>query len=579
MPRRLLLALILLVAAPLVLLGWLSASSVRENRQQAESRLARLLSSQLADADRQVSGLFQRYAADLQGELVSSTETIETLKRLRREHPIVRQGMYVNGDGKLVFPTAKDLNGADASEVAAALPGLIDARPLRSSGSESARSETTDPSAIRIVRFASEGAKASKRQPNSPPLRWDWQSWYMGDGAQVVYWQRAADDGSMIGVLLERSRWMSDIIALMPDATLDSQATEKTSPESATLTNLSLPNAASSGQTPIGHLALVDEARQPVYRWGQLGQVEQVLLVTRPLSSPLASWQFRLYTDPELLPQSSPWPIYLSLGSIGVLLCSVGGYVLTSVQREMSKAESRVSFAGQVSHELRTPLTNIRLYTELAEKDLERMADEQSKQALTKRLKVIDHETKRLQRLVSGVLEMIRPSKRCAGVRRIPTDPEALVDNVIEQFEPTFAAAEISLQRRMDCGGEIEIDPDVVELVLVNLLSNVEKYVPRGGHCRIACQVVRDSSGSPRRLCIVVDDDGPGIAAMHRVKVFAPFQRLDDSVNAPSGTGIGLTIARRAARRHGGDLVLATKHRSPGAKFELTIPLSTSAKT
>ncbi|KAA5545238.1 HAMP domain-containing histidine kinase [Roseiconus nitratireducens] len=585
MPRRLLLALLLLVAAPLVLLGWLSARSVEDSRQRATERLAALLSTRLIDADREVGELFDRYADQLQAELAETSNIYAALKRLRRENPIVRQGIYVDSDGVQIFPTAADMNGSDEAEVAAGLPGLIDARPLPSRLPDASDARGSDvsrrpslPGMIRPVVFEVAAAKAAGsagkaatksagRSQTPPPTLVAWQQWYLGDGAQIVFWKQLPDR-STVGILLDRSRWMADIISLLPD-----QPPAATQPPS----QRSRPASANADATPLFQVSLVDESKRLIYRWGSTDEPNRPPLATRNVTRPLTSWQFRLHTDGDLLPDLNPWPMYLSLGGIGLVLLSIGAYVLTSVQRQMRLAQSRVSFAGQVSHELRTPLTNIRLFTELAESDLANLQEGPAKSSLVKRLQVIDHESKRLQRLVTGVLEMIRPTGKQSGVRTRPTDVCELISGIIEQFRPSFASAEISLESRCECDHPIAIDPDVVEMVLVNLLSNVEKYVPQGGGCWLQTETVADQATGRPQLRVLVDDDGPGIGATDRHRVFAAFQRLDDSISAPSGTGIGLTIARRAARRHGGELALLSKSKHGGATFELILPIQTAS--
>ncbi|WP_372898790.1 sensor histidine kinase [Stieleria sp.] len=549
MPRRLFLALILLVAAPMVLLGWMSANAIKASQVAAKENLATLLSSQLYDADRRIVQLFDGYALRLNEQLDESPSVFEALRRMRREVPIVRQGIVVDPSGTMVFPRPSDSVGIDATEVAAALPGMVDARPLPNVNSDSQ---------------SSVGKVASRTTFTESA----WQQWYMADGAQVVYW-RTRDDGSTVGVLLERSRWIADLIAALPDHRGRLMAPPPLRPtEGGSKVEL-----AELAATPIGSLTLVDEAKRLVYRWGEVDEFSLPPLVTSPLSPPLASWQFRLHVDQSLIPSSSAFPTYLSSAGIALLLLSVGFYVLTSVQRQVSEAKSRVNFAGQVSHELRTPLTNIRLYTELAESDLKRITNSDASESLARRLEVIDHESRRLQRLVSGVLEMIRPSGKPLGVRREPTDIGELIGGIAEQFTPSFKAAGLTLQTVCRCRDQVSVDGDVVEMVLVNLLSNVEKYVPRGGQCVIECDLLDDASASTRTLRVVVSDDGPGIAKAHQEKIFRPFQRVDDSIHAPSGTGIGLTIARRAAVRHGGALVLSSEPCLGGATFTLTLPI------
>lgn len=605
MPRRLFLALLLLVAAPMVLLGWMSVSAVRSSEAAAKQSVTNLLSTQLYEADDRMTLLFEGYAVMLDRELEDGLPITQALRRLRREVPVVRQGVLVDRTGILLFPPADDSVGVDSSEVAAMLPGMIDARPLPSRQFDNAfqnnafknnapldhvsvgnvapgdrnqaepqqqemqqvtqqemqQQAVFDPPQNRVpdldpmLQMDQQRRLQSNHHPVQQFVDSAWQQWYMADGAQVVYW-KLRDDGSTVGLLLERSRWMADLIAELPD---DTSALALKTKDLSTAKNASV--------------ALVDEANRTIYRWGDSQQFKLAPLVTSDLSTPLASWKLRLHVDPSVIPSSSPIPMYLSLGGIALVLLAIGFYVLTSVQRQIAQAKSRVSFAGQVSHELRTPLTNIRLYTELAESDLKRVQACDATRSLTKRLEVIDHESRRLQRLVSGVLEMIRPTGKRIGIRKVPTDLCDLVAGIADQFTPSFRAAEIELETHCDLTDPVSIDPDIVEMVLVNLLSNVEKYVPKGGRCWIECTLAGPHDSQPGPLQIIVADNGPGIGAMHRTKVFRAFERLDDSVSAPSGTGIGLTIARRAAQRHHGDLTLLSKSRYGGATFQLTLPI------
>ena len=588
MPRRLFLALILLVAAPMVLLGWMSASAVKSSQAAAKESLTRLLSRQLEDANVKIVQLFDSYAQQLNRELQSDADIVESLRRMRREMPVVRQGILVDKRGFLLFPSADDVVGVDANAVAASLPGLVDARPFSNSDVDSDQADARDKktqseSGKQMLRSAPTTKSLSKDDERvnakAEPEKSGWQQWYMAGGAQVIYW-RELSDGSSAGVLLERSRWIADLIAVLPNhqPVLSTSLSEYLRGMSSENTGGDRPGKQlTSGRTAIGSISLVDESKRAIYRWGDPDEFRLAPLVASELSMPLASWQLRLHVDPSVIPAESTLPLYLSLGSVAILLLSTGFYVLTSVHRQISDAKNRVTFAGQVSHELRTPLTNIRLYTELAESDVEKMEPSPSAQSLLSRLEVIDHESRRLQRLVSGVLEMIRPSGRRSGPRIQRTDVNDLIDGIVQQFMPSFKAAGLSIESQCCDALSVSIDPDIVEMVLVNLLSNVEKYVPGGGRCRI--EATKDSSATLGTcLKVLVEDDGPGVGSIHRRKVFRPFERLDDSINAPSGTGIGLTIARRAAERHGGRLELCSKSTLGGAAFELLIPIEVSDK-
>ncbi|OYP32255.1 sensor histidine kinase [Rhodopirellula sp. MGV] len=596
MPRPLFLALLSLVVTPIVLLGWLSASAARQSEIAAKETLAALLSTQLVEAQKSVHDVFRSYADQLDrafeldpGRTSPEIALESRLRQLRRSNPIVRQGFIIGLDGDLVFPTELDLSGRAGAEVAATLSGILDSRPQFRPVAGTDYGNATSGlqyQAIQVkggqppVEQKSQATTAASEQPAQ------WQQWYMGDGAQVLYW-RALPSGPTVGVLLERSRWMSDLIAALPDDDVVAAQTSESGERTLNGKTLSVPR--------LGSVRLVDEAKRSIYRWGDVAAFDQEPLTVLELDEPLPSWQLQMFVDPALTPGSSLLSLYLSLAGIGILLLLVGVYVLTSVRRQIVEARSRVTFAGQVSHELRTPLTNIRLYTELAELDLAKLAGttrpdaassgdtkaDESVHSLASRLQVIDHEGRRLQRLVSGVLEMIRPSGKRAGVRRQQTELCPLLTQIAHQFEPSFETAGLTLNIECQVDVPVMIDPDVFELVLVNLLSNVEKYVPSGGRCLVECELMetdRDETNSSM-LVVTVSDDGPGIGRRHRKRVFEPFERLDDSISAPSGTGIGLTISKRAATRHGGDLELLAASSIGGAAFRLTLAIDDALLT
>ncbi|TWU02651.1 Sensor protein KdpD [Stieleria varia] len=565
----------------MVLLGWLTTSTMRTRREQAERNLAGLLSQRLNEFDEEIQQRFDRYVRDLSKTLSSRSNAIALLKDMQRSEPILRTGIFVSADGLMLFPQRPNEADADALLLYSALSAMVDARPKSkaaessydvTSGSPQAtsdgkgkvvkngRSRSFDPTqedatqeiADRVLQSKGGASAMQRTAPVSIENDHQWQVWYMDEGAQLVLWF-GRTDGSAVGLLLERSRWMSDLISILPDSISSDAESDDQSP------------GRSSGFT-----ALVDETQRIVYRWGDDIDATTQPTVSRDVSPPLSSWQLQYHAAGELLPSESPVSTLSSLAAVAILLLSLGAYVLTSVQRQMASARSRVNFAGQVSHELRTPLTNIRLYTELAESDLQKLSHDESRESIGRRLAVIDRESRRLQRLVSGVLEMIRDSGHRSGVRRVLVNPNELIQQAIEQFEPGFAAVGISIQQDIQSDSQVMIDPDVFEMILVNLLSNVEKYAGAAngiaaGQCRITSRIVSD------QLVVTVSDDGPGIAPSSHRRVFQPFSRLDDSINAPSGTGIGLTIARRAAERHSGELKLVPSDR--GATFEFRLPI------
>ncbi|GAA5507797.1 HAMP domain-containing sensor histidine kinase [Novipirellula caenicola] len=550
MTHRLLIALIALIAAPLVLLGWGTSSLLRRQRETAQQQLHTVLQSRLLEIDQSLSEVLAGHARRISAALDRPGNPISRFEQITRHDPVVRQCFFANAKGVIVYPPKPVAEDPEAIAIYAALPAIIASNPGleiseldRPSGDVSTKLQ---PTRSQPPQSKSGGKSAAK--PAATTVRW--QVWYMDEGSQLILWLLKSN-GDSIGVLLERARWVSELIAALPDA------------KSVAIANPAVTKTSATQADSISCTSLVDEAGQIVYRWGSDLETADDPIAVVPLSPPLSSWQLQYNNASPLLPESGSLATMLSISGLAVMLLALGAYVMTSVQRQMHVARSRVSFAGQVSHELRTPLTNIRLYAELAESDLENLPEGDTRETIGRRLRVIDSESRRLGRLVSGVLEMVRDERNVRAPSRKPTDVDKLIDQTLAQFAPRFDTLGIEVQRDADAAGPLCVDPDIIEMVLVNLLSNVEKYAASGKYVRVA------SSIEGNELVVTVTDRGPGIPRRYHRKIFRPFFRLDDSIHAPSGTGIGLAIAKLAAQRHAGRLTI--ENVDVGTQFELRV--------
>lgn len=583
MPLRILIGLLTLIAAPLLLLGWLSASAVRADRLVATRQMEVVLQNRLQESLTDVQPLFQELASGLSDpvQAVAAIDQHDTdeqqlaLSRLERHTPLVRRVVAINPQGRLLYPAVPAAGeSTTVVERYAALTALVAARP---------RIDTT--------------AEATAGSATSGPL---FHTWYRDEGLQLTLWWYQPS-GAAIGVLLERSAWIAALTARLPETRWQASPSEY----SKSLRNAGAAASTSSPATIQEASVLVDEAGRLVYRWGSdldldgesaasgrpaADHPRGVQLASVPLPEPLSSWQMQYFTDRPLEPAISSTAMFLTLAALAVILVSLGIYVLTQLQRQMRLARNRVSFAGQVAHELRTPLTNIRLYTELAQSDLQPTTgaspDDRPAgnfaadrlESVARRLAVIDSEAQRLGRLVSGVMEVIREGESPRPLHLAQHVPDQLIETVLEQFQPSFAAAAIEIQRQLAAGQAVRLDADCLEIILVNLLSNVEKYAQSGGWVGVQSTLSGDT------LRVRIADRGSGIPWRHRRTVFKRFRRLDDSISAPTGTGIGLTIARQLARAHGGDVTLVAggdcqdgdRHAGgkPGVCFEVRLQVS-----
>jgi signal transduction histidine kinase len=114
----------------------------------------------------------------------------------------------------------------------------------------------------------------------------------------------------------------------------------------------------------------------------------------------------------------------------------------------------------------------------------------------------------------------------------------------------------------------VDVDPDAVRQILINLLDNAVKYG------RPPQRVIVNLEAGNARALLSVDDQGPGIPAADRERVFEHFQRLErDRQSAIAGTGIGLSVVKDLVGRHGGRCWVTSGDRG-GARFVVELPLA-----
>jgi two-component system, OmpR family, phosphate regulon sensor histidine kinase PhoR len=196
------------------------------------------------------------------------------------------------------------------------------------------------------------------------------------------------------------------------------------------------------------------------------------------------------------------------------------------------------------------------MYAELLDEQLE---DEPQQRNY---LGIIISESQRLGRLIGNVLTF----SRTPTLHLTEVDIDGLVRQTLDHFLPGFRARGLEVRTDLQAGISINSDADMLEQILNNLLSNVEKYASGGGTVEVATSV------ADGHLLVSVRDHGAGIPAAERRKIFEPFYRIDNSLTeGVSGTGIGLTIARQQAGRLGGELLVSDAR--PGARFTLKLPL------
>jgi signal transduction histidine kinase len=234
-------------------------------------------------------------------------------------------------------------------------------------------------------------------------------------------------------------------------------------------------------------------------------------------------------------------------------------------QRAVELDESKSDFLRLASHEVRAPLTVLLGYIGLLE---DGMFGEIPQAARAQVLPVLRTKVDELVSLSEAMLQAARLEDGRLELETSPVDVRELVREAASRIEPMLGRDH---HLGVDCPpAPVTVLADRMRLVtvLVNLLANAVKYSPNGGEVRC---VVRSGEGL---AVVTVSDQGIGIEPEDLPRLFTRFTRVGRGVDAEiPGTGLGLYIARQLARKHGGDIIAASK-RGVGSSFTVSIPLA-----
>ena len=241
--------------------------------------------------------------------------------------------------------------------------------------------------------------------------------------------------------------------------------------------------------------------------------------------------------------------------------------VLHDVTEHRKTEERRKEFVANVSHELRTPLTNVRSYAETI-RDADGDIPRDTENAF---LDIVISETDRMTHIVQDLLTLSRlDSGRTEMVMaRFPFSDA--IDAVLRSI--ALEAKRHGHTLVSVCPEHLPLimgDRDRIEQVMLNILSNAVKYTPDGGHIRVSAGDAGDT------VWMEVEDDGIGIPAGDRERIFERFYRVDKARSRESGgTGLGLSIATEIVQRHNGSLKLVDRE-GPGTTVRLELPVTQS---
>ena len=233
--------------------------------------------------------------------------------------------------------------------------------------------------------------------------------------------------------------------------------------------------------------------------------------------------------------------------------------------RQAAEQASRLKdeFLAVLSHELRTPLNAIVGWATMLKDGVLDPGVE------TRAVETIYRNARLQSQLISDVLDISRIVTGKLGLNLRVVDLARVVDNAADTVRPTAQAKGITLRLELEAGEErVWGDPDRLQQVVWNLLSNALKFTPRGGTVSVHLAGAQDG-----QVVCTVEDDGPGIDPAFLPYVFDRFRQADSSsTRHHGGLGLGLAISRSLVEQHGGTIQAANVETGTGARFSVRLP-------
>jgi len=224
---------------------------------------------------------------------------------------------------------------------------------------------------------------------------------------------------------------------------------------------------------------------------------------------------------------------------------------------------SQRQLISDMSHELRSPLARINATLGLARQRV-------GQHALFDRL---ERETERLNEMIGRLLTLARLDMTAASPEMRRTDLNALVADIVADAQWEARQRDCRVDLLSDGHRDLEANPDLLRRAVENIIRNAIRYTARGTTVEVRVECCQDGEGD--RAIIRVSDRGPGVPAAELANIFRPFYRVANARDRQSGgVGLGLAIAERVARLHGGDVHAENR---AGGGLEVVLSLGTRA--
>lgn len=225
--------------------------------------------------------------------------------------------------------------------------------------------------------------------------------------------------------------------------------------------------------------------------------------------------------------------------------------------------------SDNIAHDLRTPISRLR--TGLESALIGQSDPESDRKAMLKAIEEADN----ILKTFNALLNIAQAEAGATEAQFGSIDPTALLYDVAELYEPLAEeqgiALELDIPQKGDRVTDLKGDRNLLFQAVANLVDNALKFSPEKSRITIALETETAGKNSPRRIRIIVADQGPGIPGKDRERVLDRFHRLEASRSTP-GNGLGLSLVSAVSKLHRGSLSL--EDNGPGLRAVLTLPIA-----
>jgi signal transduction histidine kinase len=223
---------------------------------------------------------------------------------------------------------------------------------------------------------------------------------------------------------------------------------------------------------------------------------------------------------------------------------------------------AREEFFAALAHELRSPVSQLFSWLEVLQ------SERVTRSQVLRSLEVFELAAATLRRLSQDLYDVARARSRPLVAPRPFASIAPLIATVVEAFEPAASKKRITLYRMLKPeSGPANVDPERLQQIVTNLLSNAIRFTPPGGRIDITCALLAEN------IELRVSDTGRGIPAEALPHVFERYWQGRRPADDDSGLGLGLSISRRLVELHGGEIEAVSEGEGLGATFVIQFPL------